>query len=178
MQGGKCMLYRCPYCGKLTDITLSSSYICPKCMNEVIVYNINEFEISNNILKRYKGNKKIVIVPKEVKHIGSCAFSLNRNIEKVYLHHNIISIGSEAFYKAQNLQVIYLRKNIEVIKDNAFKDCDKLTILTDYLNKPSGWANNFSGDDVLVVWGVSKYHLNDNYEYVINNKNQVFLLRV
>lgn len=172
------MLYQCPFCKELTSINIDSSYICPHCKNIVNIYNPDDFVINGHTLKRYIGTKKDVVIPKEVKEIGDFAFSLNRDIENVYLHEAVTSIGNEAFSKALNFKLIYLPKSLIIINNYAFLGCDKLTIITDHPNKPNSWSPFWNSSKNPVIWGFNKYYVDEQFQYVLNKNNEVFLAKI
>lgn len=46
---------------------------------------INGLYIEDDILYKYTGRKRTLIVPSKIKIIGKCAFECNKHIEKVVL---------------------------------------------------------------------------------------------
>lgn len=170
------MLYQCPYCNKVSDVSIDASYQCPHCKEIVELYDLNDFMITNNTLKRYKGTRKEVIVPQTVHIIDDFAFSLSRFIEKVYLSDNVYRIGSEAFSKALNFKIIYIPKTVEMINQYAFSGCDKLTIITDYVSKPKSWSSLWNSTKIPVLWGLSQYKIDNLFNYIVNNNKEIFLL--
>lgn len=172
------MLYQCPHCNELADINVDSSYICPCCNKEVILYNPDDYVIVDEKLKQYKGTNTNVIIPKNVKVIGDFAFSLCRNIEKVYLHEHVYRIENEAFSKAMNFKIIYIPKTVVEIGDYAFSRCDNLTIITDYQTKPSQWSTLWNSTKNPVVWGLKQYKIDNLFHYVVNKNNEIYLLEL
>lgn len=172
------MLYQCTHCKELSDINIDSSYVCSQCNRVVNLYDPNDFVIVGDVLKQYKGTNPIVIIPKEVRVIGSFAFSLSRSIEKVYLHENIYRIETEAFSKSLNFKNIFIPKTVLEIGDYAFSRCEKLTILTEYQNKPLQWSSIWNSTKNPVIWGMKDYKIDDLFHYVINRNNEIYLLEL
>ena len=91
---------------------------------------VSDFVVEEGVLKRYKGNQKIVDIPKEVEYIGEGAFEGNKNIEEVKLPKNVESISKNAFKDCENLKKIALNEKLIFIEDNAFEGCKNLETIT------------------------------------------------
>ena len=102
-----------------------------------IVINIPEpeerFEINGDILHKYTGTGKSIIIPQTITRIDKRAFSdeldnvLFTQTEEVTLPVNLQSIEEAAFYNNYNLKIINTNANLKYIGDNAFYSCKKLT---------------------------------------------------
>lgn len=88
-----------------------------------------DFEIKNDILKRYRGKDEYVIIPDGVKQIGKRAF-YDLDIKCVVIPESITSIGEQAFYYCSNLESVLLSDNITEIGKEAFAFCLKLKDIT------------------------------------------------
>ena len=118
-----------------------------------IVSNINDFEIKNGVLKKYRGNGGDVVVPEGVKSIGNYAFSGCKSITSILipegatsiegnsrffwvgafsectgltsivLPKTLISIGAWAFYSCTSLTNIVIPDSVTDIGEYAFRDC-------------------------------------------------------
>lgn len=96
----------------------------------------SDFEYEENAdggitIKRYRGEDKTVVVPKEIdgKPVTelSMAFSLNQNIISVDLPDSIIKIGGGAFMSCSSLKSVVLPKNLTEIANGAFEGCSSLS---------------------------------------------------
>lgn len=72
---------------------------------------------------------------------------------------SVTSIGSGAFYVTMHEAPIKIPISVTVIKPLAFSECEDLIVHCEASSKPDGWADDWCGDNVTVVWGG-----NDPYE--------------
>lgn len=86
----------------------------------------NNLFLNNNVLEKYAGLSKEVIIPNGIISIGDFAFYQNRKIEKVILPKGLQSIGKSAFYGCKNLKEITLPDTLENISTGAFTGCHNL----------------------------------------------------
>lgn len=84
----------------------------------------NEFEIDGDVLIRYTGNAKIIMVPEQVKTIGNQAFTYNKVMEKVILPNGLLTIEKSAFWGCENLRELNLPSGITELP--RFARCLKL----------------------------------------------------
>ena len=69
---------------------------------------LEDFEIEDGVLKKYKGKGGKVVIPKEVKIIGEKAFYWNRDIQEIIFEGNVSEICDEAFCMCGFLKKITL----------------------------------------------------------------------
>ena len=82
--------------------------------------------IDNNVLVRYKGKEKKVIVPDGIEIIGENAFEKCNRIEEVVLPNGLKEIGDMAFSGCDSLERINIPETVEKVGWLAFNDCKKL----------------------------------------------------
>lgn len=89
----------------------------------------DEFLIRNNILFKYNGNKKNVVIPDGVTTIMNDVF-FEKKIKSVTMPDSVKYIHSLAFCKCYELTSIKLSPSIISIGNYAFSNCSKLTKIT------------------------------------------------
>ncbi len=85
----------------------------------------NNFKIKNDILIKYIGKEKNVVIPGTIRRIGKEAF-YESSLEKVTIEEGVKIIGISSFCGCGNLTEITLPNTIEVIEYDAFCACSKL----------------------------------------------------
>ena len=160
-------------------------------------YRDDDFTITKNgrnfILKEYKGNDKIVIVPNYVTVIGENAFYKNKDIVKVIIKEGVTKIENCAFYCCNKLEyieipttlkviegaVFYFCKNLKEIKLNdglteigfaSFQGCLKLT----KLELPDTLV--YIGEDAFLNCSDLKFNVYDNAKYLGGKTNPYLYL--
>lgn len=107
----------------------------------------NDFEIENDVLVRYTGSDKNVIIPEGVRKIGRSAFNDSEiryvqfpetleeigpwvfnecDLEEVYIPDSVTKIGEHAFDENWGLRKVRLSENITEISDGLFCMCNWL----------------------------------------------------
>ena len=84
------------------------------------------FEIHKDVLVRYHGEDRKVVIPKGVREIGKDAFRDNERLEKVVLGEDVEVIGERAFAGCTELETVIINDKLAEIKSKAFEDCHKL----------------------------------------------------
>ena len=94
------------------------------------------FKISKDILIKYIGNEKNVVIPGIIREIGKEAF-YESSVETIVIEEGVKIIGTSAFCGCGNLTEITFPNTLEVIEYDAFCACSKLEkiILPDSLIK-------------------------------------------
>lgn len=87
------------------------------------------FVIDGDLLKEYRHNEKLVVVPNGIKVIGDYAFAERSSIEKIILPEGITELGDSAFYGCRSLKEITLPDSLRKIGDCAFESCLDLAFL-------------------------------------------------
>ena len=87
--------------------------------------NIENFEISNGVLKEYKGKETTVVVPDGVTEIDAYAF-FGCKLKAVVLPEGLITIGSSAFSECVKLETVVFPESLKFIGDESFFLCGKL----------------------------------------------------
>ena len=94
-----------------------------------------DFIIENNILVRYVGKSKDIIIPEGVTSIRSTAFAYCYGIRPVTIPDSVTSIGYCAFYNCKNLTSITIGNGVVYIGEEAFHGCKlKKTIMVKATN--------------------------------------------
>jgi len=90
-----------------------------------------EFEVRNDILKKYHGHEEIVKIPYGVKRIDTGVFWNTLFLEEVIIPETVKCIAGDAFIYCKNLKKINIPINVEEIGDDPFAGCDNLLITND-----------------------------------------------
>ena len=91
-------------------------------------------------------------------------------VTELVIPDNVKSIGSYAFYNVINLTSVTIPNNVKSIKGSAFLDCDRLIIYCEATSKPSGWDFDWNDSNRPVVWDFANNDVADNgYIYTILN---------
>lgn len=92
------------------------------------LFNNDDFDISpRGILKQYKGNNAMVVIPDCVKKILKKAFDGHRKkIEEIVIPDSVEVIEDNAFRELSNLKTVKLSKNLKVIETCLFSECNEL----------------------------------------------------
>ena len=95
-----------------------------------------DFVVKNNVLKKYKGNAEVVIIPDGIEEIGAYAFveqkpyfRPNNVIKRIELPDSVVRIDDLAFNSCNELESIRFSKNLTEIGRHAICDCGKLQSL-------------------------------------------------
>lgn len=78
--------------------------------------------VGDGILLAYKGDKKEVVVPDNVKTIGAEAFAGHKEIESIYVPGSVKKIGAKAFKGCEALKGLKDCRGLETIVTSAFDD--------------------------------------------------------
>lgn len=97
------------------------------------------FEVKNEVLVKYSGQAKNIVIPDGIKIIGDSAFEGSK-IESVIIPDSVVEIGNYAFYNS-NLSQIVLGQNIQKIGFCAFEGTEiKEIIIPDSVIEVGGCA--------------------------------------
>lgn len=138
---------RCINCGGVLEVNpTKDAAICPFCNTPLIVekaikqYNTtnniqadvvniigsdSDFEIVAGVLKKYKGEAADVVIPKNVRVIGTHAF-WGCGVKSVYIPETVEEIESAAFIDCTRLASVALPNSIERLPDLVFAGCKSL----------------------------------------------------
>ena len=94
-----------------------------------------DFVIRKDILVKYTGNNKNVVIPDSVVTIKNGAFERNKSIVSVVIPDSVKVVGDSAFRGCESLEKVTFGNSVEIIEDYAFNNCVKLekVILPDSL---------------------------------------------
>lgn len=114
----------------------------------------NDFDIRRDILLKYKGSEKDVIIPDGVTAIDEKAFRGCETLESVVIPDTVISIRWGAFSFCKNLRKITIPSSVEFISVSAIEGCTDLTEIviqdSDYFYVKDGLIHSKkSSDDVI-----------------------------
>lgn len=88
------------------------------------------FTIVSQILKKYTGDDKRVVVPDGITEIDDYAFYGAANIEEVILPQSLKLIGNNVFYDCESLERIILPDSVSYIGSGLFARCKNLKSVT------------------------------------------------
>ena len=91
---------------------------------------MDEFEIEEGLLIKYRGNDASVIIPDGVIEIQDFAFYNNERLTSVKMPQSVVKICDSAFYGCENLKNVQFSQNLEEIADDAFGNCKSIESLT------------------------------------------------
>lgn len=167
-------------CKKLSKITLPQDIE----IDHVAFYDCNcladekGFVIVNNILFRYMGNDKDVIIPDGVKLIDNGAFERSKVLESIVIPSSVEKIGSSAFYGCRKLSLVKISNFETDIHNGAFESCPKLVdkngfvLFDDYLYEYLGNEENVMIPNTIKVIGNNSFPYSNTIK-TINIPNSV-----
>jgi hypothetical protein len=88
-----------------------------------------EFEVKNDILKKYTGHDKIVRIPDGIKRIDTGVFWNALFLEEVVIPESVTCIAGDTFIYCKNLKKINIPEAVDQIGDNPFAGAENLTIV-------------------------------------------------
>ena len=91
---------------------------------------LNGFDIRDDILWRYYGNNKDIIIPDGVIEISAFAFQECYDLESVTIPNSVLDIGFCAFQDCEKLESIIITNSVTNIDENAFEGCTSLKRVT------------------------------------------------
>lgn len=91
---------------------------------------LEEVEIEDGVLVKYRGNDKKFVVPNNVTSIGNYAFNLSHNLTSITIPNNVESIGACAFAGCAGLTSIEIPNSVTDIGEYAFYNCVDLKSIT------------------------------------------------
>ena len=92
--------------------------------------NVNDFEIKNGVLVKYRGNDTDVVIPDGVTEIGDYAFNGCKSLSNITIPEGVKKIGNSAFAGCSSLKSITMPESVTSIRDFAFKECKALKNIT------------------------------------------------
>ena len=100
--------------------------------NDDIEYicNLDDFDIDDGVLKKYKGHDQFVAIPNNVTNIGLGAFGGCANLTNINIPDSVTIIGEGAFAGCTSLTNINIPDSATEIGLQAFAGCTSLTNIT------------------------------------------------
>jgi hypothetical protein len=148
--------------GMVTDIDKCGFDGCENlCSIEVETSN-GRYESSGNCLiekatSTVEFGCKNSVIPDGIKTIGWCAFSGDKDLERITIPDSVTTVEYAAFHYCQSLKSVIIPIGVTHIGSEAFGDCENLTIYARAQRKPRGWdkawAKSFNKENTPVVWG-------------------------
>lgn len=115
---------KCTCCG--TSLRSGAKY-CEEC--GVAIDEMNDFDIVDKCLRRYKGLKTRVKIPSCVTKIGD-AFHSDYDLEEVIIPDGVKEILGFSFYRCKKLSNVIIPDSVEYIGQYAFYGCENITRIT------------------------------------------------
>ena len=112
--------------------------------------NINDFEITNGWLTKYKGNDSDVVIPDTVTTIDSYAFADCETLISVVIPESVKTISWRAFENCTNLKKVVMPEDKIDIACSCFKGCTNFIIDDDFL-VVNNTLYEYSGNDKTVL---------------------------
>ncbi len=84
------------------------------------------FTIVSQILKKYNGNDKVVVIPEGIREIDDYAFYGASNMEEVFIPQSVQLMGNNVFYDCESLKNITLPDSVSYIGGGLFARCKSL----------------------------------------------------
>ena len=88
--------------------------------------SLNDFDIENGILIKYRGRDRDVVTPAGITSIAGRAFQYNRYMVSLTISEGVTEIGDDAFYSCEELMSITIPTSVKKIGSSAFHGCKKL----------------------------------------------------
>ncbi len=109
-----------------------------------VAYDSKDFEIVKGVLKKYKGNSSVVVIPDSVTSIGVYAFCNCSGLTSITIPDSVTGIDSFAFSDCSGLTSITIPDSVTSIGKFAFSDCSGLMSVTipDSVTSISSYAFN------------------------------------
>lgn len=87
---------------------------------------LDDFEIENAVLYKYKGAAVNVEIPNGVTRIAGPAFAMCETLESIIIPNSVTLIDDLAFSNCKNLKNVTLGNAVKIIGDWTFVDCESL----------------------------------------------------
>ena len=88
---------------------------------------LEEIEIKDGTLVRYRGTASKFVIPDGVIRIGNSAFRECKSLTSIEIGNSVASIGAWAFYGCSSLTSIEIPNSVTNIENSAFSGCSSLT---------------------------------------------------
>lgn len=92
--------------------------------------NLNGFVIEKGVLKKYKGEDAVVVVPDGVKSIAEHAFDNSKSLMSVTIPDSVTRIGWSAFAGCTGLKKAEIGNGVKRIEEKVFSGCNGLESIT------------------------------------------------
>ena len=144
-------------------------------LKNIDLYNSSLLTEFNDYCFYYCRNLVSIVLPQNLKTIGSYAFSNCDSLTSITLPNSLTTIQDNAFYYCSSLTALILPSSITTIDNNAFRNCTSLTLYCEPTSKPSGWDNDFAGDALAYWYKESEPQGSGMYWHYVNDEegNQV-----
>ena len=126
-----------------TILSIPSIFICNERKREIKKdRRLFGFTIKDDVLVKYKGKKKKVIIPEEVKVIDAYAFDNLPNLKEIVIPSTVKLIKTFAFNNLYDLQLIVVG-NVEMIEEYSFWNC-RGSIYCELKKRPTLWSTRWN----------------------------------
>ena len=92
--------------------------------------DIKDFVTEQDVLKRYQGSDRDVVIPDGITIIGNVAFYGCSSLTSITIPDSVTGIGNGAFYGCSNLMSVTIPDSVISIGARAFSGCNKLSGIT------------------------------------------------
>ena len=83
-----------------------------------------------NVLIRYSGTKKDIVIPEGCERINDYAFYNRDKLVSLVIPNSVTEIGESAFCGCSSLKAVTMSENVTKIEDNTFNGCASLESIT------------------------------------------------
>ena len=82
--------------------------------------NLSEYEIEEDVLVKYIGSSRRIMIPSFIRSIKAHAFSRCKELEELIIPHGVEEIGDRAFFDCEKLSSVSLPETLRYIGAGAF----------------------------------------------------------
>lgn len=119
-------------------------------------------------------NLKSVEIGNSVKVIPECLFLRKYNLTDVQIGKKVIEIQEGAFSGCDSLVSVKIPASVEKVGKKAFSGELFTLAFAEAESKPEGWAEDWTYNDIDIVWNCSIDNVSEGGDVYFNNKDGIF----